>query len=171
MEYKLALLSVKDVEVSKKFYIELFEQEVILDLGWNVTFSGGFAVQQNFAWLTDLSPDAVMEKSNNMELYFEVDDFEDFLHSLEAYPDIEYLHPPKKYEWQQRVVRIYDPDHHIIEIGESMTVIAKRYLAEGYSVEQTAKIIQHPLEFVKKVQLSKAKRNYQKMFEKDGKKD
>lgn len=29
-----------------------------------------------------------------------------------------------------------------------MAVIAKRYLHEGYSVEETSKIIQHPIEFV-----------------------
>jgi hypothetical protein len=75
MEFKLALLAVKDVEVSKKFYTELFEQKVTLDLGWNVTFSGGFAIQQNFAWLIDLPEDSIIEKSNNMELYFEVDNF------------------------------------------------------------------------------------------------
>jgi hypothetical protein len=40
MEFKLALLAVKDVEISKKFFKELFDQEVILDLGKNVTFSG-----------------------------------------------------------------------------------------------------------------------------------
>ena len=42
--------------------------------------------------------------------------------------EIEYVHPLRKYEWQQRVVRIYDPDMHIIEIGESMAMIARRYL-------------------------------------------
>lgn len=42
----------------------------------------------------------------------------------------------------------YDCDYHIIEIGESMKVIAKRYLAQGMSVEETAKIIQHPVECV-----------------------
>lgn len=36
-------------------------------------------------------------------------------------------------------------------IGESMAVIAKRYLKDGYTVEETAKIIQHPVEFVKMV--------------------
>ena len=41
MQYKLTLLAVKDVEVSKRFYTELFDQEVVLDLGCNVTFSGG----------------------------------------------------------------------------------------------------------------------------------
>ncbi|ENK1244588.1 glyoxalase/bleomycin resistance/dioxygenase family protein [Clostridium botulinum] len=148
MEFKLALLAVKNVNVSKQFYAELFDQKVILDLGKNVTFSGGFAIQEDFAWLTDLPSDYVMEKSNNMELYFEVDDFETFIQKIKKYGNIEYVHQPKKHEWQQRVVRIYDPDHHIIEIGESMAVIAKRYLDEGYSVEETSKIIQHPIEFV-----------------------
>lgn len=83
-----------------------------------------------------------------MELYFEVDDFDEFIQKMKDYRNIEYVHQPKKHEWQQRVVRIYDPDHHIIEIGESMAVIAKRYLAEGYSVEETSTIIQHPIEFV-----------------------
>lgn len=148
MEFKLALLAVKDVEISKKFYGELFDQTVSLDLGWNVTFSGGFAIQQNFSWLTDLPESSVVEKSNNMELYFEVDDFDAFMLKLQTWPDIEYVHPPKKHEWQQRVVRIYDPDHHIIEIGESMSFLARRYLAEGYSIDATAKIIQHPVEFI-----------------------
>ena len=76
MKFELPLLAVQDVEVSKKFYKELFEQEVVLDLGRNVTFSGGFAIQQDFAWLTDIDPDSVIRNSHNMELYFEVDDFD-----------------------------------------------------------------------------------------------
>ena len=147
MKFKLALLAVKDVNVSKKFYKELFNQEVVLDLGRNVTFSGGFAIQEDFAWLVDLPVNSVIEKSNNMELYFEVDDFDEFIQKMKDYRNIEYVHQPKKHEWQQRVVRIYDPDHHIIEIGESMAVIAKRYLDKGYSVEETSKIIQHPIKF------------------------
>lgn len=149
MEFKLALLAVKSVEVSKRFYKELFDQDIIADFGKNVTFSGGFAIQEDFTWLTDLPIDSVIEKSNNMELYFEVDDFDSFIEKLSSYENIHYVHPPKKHDWQQRVVRIYDPDYHIIEIGESMTFIAKRYLSQGYSEEETSKIIQHPIEFVR----------------------
>lgn len=152
MEFKLALLAVKDVEISKKFYQELFDQEVVLDLGKNVTFSGGFAIQEDFAWLTELPVDSVMRKSHNMELYFEVDDFDEFMWKLEAYDTVKYVNYPLMHDWKQRVVRIYDPDFHIIEIGESMSMIAKRYLKEGHSVEETAKIIQHPVEFVRSCQ-------------------
>ncbi|MCT4592667.1 MAG: glyoxalase/bleomycin resistance/dioxygenase family protein, partial [Anaeromicrobium sp.] len=85
MKFKLALLAVKNVNVSKQFYQELFNQKVVLDLGRNVTFSGGFAIQEDFAWLTDLPVSSVVEKSNNMELYFEVDDFDAFIQRLESY--------------------------------------------------------------------------------------
>ena len=148
MEFRMALLAVKDIEVSKQFYGALFGQTVTLDLGKNVTFSGGFGIQEDFARLTGVEPDAVVWKSDNMELYFEVDDFDAFLRQLSSYPEVRYVHPPLKHEWQQRVVRIYDPDGHMIEIGESMAVIARRYLSEGCSIEETARIIQHPRAFV-----------------------
>jgi predicted enzyme related to lactoylglutathione lyase len=151
MEFKLALIAVEDVEASKKFYIELFDQQVTLDLGWNVTFSGGFAIQQNFGWLVGLPEDAVSKKPNNMELYFEVDDIDAFIKRLEQYPGVKYVHPVKKHDWQQRVLRIYDLDGHIIEIGESMQVVARRFLDQGYSVEETAAVIQHPVAFVRAV--------------------
>lgn len=151
MRFQCALLAVKDVETSKKFYGTLFGQTVAMDLGWNVTFSGGFAIQQNFGWLIGQPEEAVMQKSDNMELYFEVADFEAFLKKLEAYGEIRYVTAPMTTEWKQRVVRIYDPDWHIIEIGEAMPVIAKRYLDSGMTAAETAAEIQHPLAFVEAV--------------------
>ena len=148
MKFQLPLLAVQDVNVSKEFYHQLFGQEVVLDLGKNVTFSGGFAIQEDFAWLTDIDPATIVKKPHNMELYFEVEDFDAFLLLLEKHKEVKLVHPPKKHEWQQRVIRIYDPDFHMIEIGESMEVIAKHYLSQGFSVEKVSEIIQHPVEFV-----------------------
>lgn len=149
IRFTTALLAVKDVEVSKAFYHDLFDQTVTLDLGKNVTLSGGFALQQGFDWLTGVPAETMHWQSHNMELYFEVDDFDSFLDKLTTHPEVRLVHPPKKHAWQQRVVRLYDPDGHIIEVGEAMAVIARRYLHEGCSVEETAKIIQHPVDFVR----------------------
>jgi hypothetical protein len=66
---------VKGMETSKRFYGELFGQKVILDMGKNVTFDGGFAIQDDFAWLLGLPEDSVVYKSHSIELYFEVNDF------------------------------------------------------------------------------------------------
>ena len=148
MKFQLPLLAVQNVEVSKTFYKQIFGQEVVLDLGRNITFSGGFAIQEDFAWLTDIDPNSVAIKSHNMELYFEVDDFDEFLKLLEQHNEVILVHAPKKHDWQQRVVRVYDPDFHMIEIGESMEVIAKRYLSQGFSIEKVSEIIQHPMEFI-----------------------
>lgn len=148
IRFRLPLIAVRDIELSKQFYKDLFDQEPVLDFGRNVTLSGGFALQEDFAWLAGLPEEPSYEKCYNMELYFEVDDFDAFLDKLAGFPDIRYVHPPKMHDWQQRVVRIFDPDGHMIEIGEAMTVIARRFLAEGRTPEETAALIEHPLEFV-----------------------
>lgn len=148
--FQCVLLAVQDVERSKRFYGELFNQHVVLDLGWNVTFSGGFAIQQNFAWLTGIPEDEIKIKSGNAELYFDVQDFDAFLAKLAAHPEIQLLHPVKTFEWKQRGLRLYDPDFHLIEVGESMAVIAQRLLCQGFSVEEVAEQIQHPVEFVER---------------------
>ena len=136
----------KNVEVSKKFYGELFGQTVTLDLGWNITFSGGFAIQQNFGWLCDIPENAIVPKSNNMELYFEVDNFDEFLNKLESYPDINYVNRPENARMRNSVLcGFMTPIIISLKIGESMAVIARRYLAEGYSVAETAEIIRHPV--------------------------
>jgi catechol 2,3-dioxygenase-like lactoylglutathione lyase family enzyme len=157
MKFTCPLIAVKDLEASKKFYQEVLGQKIGLALGWNVCFAGGFAIQLNFADIIGVNKESVKEQTHNFELYFEEDDFDGFLEKLKTFSGIEYVHPPKKHEWQQRVVRIYDPDKHIVEVGESMAVIAKHYLDQGVSIEETAKKIMHPTEFVKMVKEKTAK--------------
>lgn len=151
LRFACPVIAVSDLEASKRFYETLLNQKIVQDLGWNVTFQGGFAIQYNFAELVSIDKDTVINRSHNFELYFEEDNFDDFIEHLKKFNNIRYVHQPKKHDWQQRVVRIYDPDQYIIEIGESMAVIAKRYLNQGYSAEETAKIIQHPVEFVRSI--------------------
>ena len=101
LQYRMPVLAVRNVETSKKFYQELFDQSVALDLGRNVTFSGGFAIQEDFDELVDIPKCTILHQSNNMELYFEVDDFDAFLEKLHGFLDVELVHPPKMHEWSQ----------------------------------------------------------------------
>ena len=54
------------------------------------------------------------------------------------------------------MVRLYDPDGHLVEVGEDMGVIARRYLAAGHSAQEVAALIQHPLKFVEEAAAQKA---------------
>ena len=67
---------------------------------------------------------------------------------LAKFADVEILTPLTEYEWGQRSVRFYDPDKHIIEVGENMKVVVKRFLSSGLSVGETMEKSRFPREFV-----------------------
>ena len=139
MKYQGVCIAVKDVNLSKKFYQDLFGFEVFQDYGINVSF-GELSLQQEFDWLLDIPKESVMEKSHNMELYFEEDDFDAFVARLKQRDDIEYVGDGvKEAGWGQRSVHFYDPDHHIIDVGENLKMVVKRFLASGMSMEETSK--------------------------------
>jgi len=150
MKYKLPLVVVDDVSVSRKFYEEVLNQKVILDFGANITFAGDFALQSKELWVNFIQkPESeVLPKSNNFELYFEEEKFDEFAQKIKSFK-IKYVHDVVEYPWGQRVIRFYDPDMHIIEVGESMETVVKRFISQGLSIEETAERTQHPIEFVK----------------------
>lgn len=136
MKYVSTCISVEDINESRKFYEDLFGLEVYQDYGINIAFSCGLALQQDFDWLTGLEKDSVLKKSNNMEMYFEEEDFDGFIDKLKTYHDIEYVSDVIRHDWGQRVMRFYDPNGHIIEVGESMKMVVKRFLDSGMSMDE-----------------------------------
>ena len=86
MRYTSTVLSVADVRASRKFYEDLFSLELYQDYGINISFTCGLSLQQEFDWLVRLPKDSVLEKSNNMELCFEEEDFDGFLEKLGPIP-------------------------------------------------------------------------------------
>lgn len=149
MQYHGALLAVKDVKRSVSFYQKWFGLEVEVDLGWNVGMKGGLSLQKHFAELLGLPEESVVSQSHNMELYFECEDLDAFDRRLSEDPSIVRVHPVLEYPWKQRVIRIYDPDRHIIEVGESMRMVFERLLKQGHSLEETSRITEHPVAFIR----------------------
>lgn len=138
MRYTAALLSVADIRASRRFYEELFGLEVYQDYGINVSFTCGLALQQDFAWLTGVPADSVMRQSHNLELCFETEELDGFLRELERRPEIRRLGGVIEHGWGQRVVRLYDPDGHLIEVGEDMDLVVRRFLASGMTLEEVS---------------------------------
>ena len=91
--------------------------------------------------------DKVYEEIKTILRYFEEYNFDSFAQKLETL-DIKYVHEVKEHSWGQRVVRFYDPDMHIIEVGENMKVVCKRFLDSGMTPEQVAKRMDVPIKFV-----------------------
>ncbi|WP_418667771.1 hypothetical protein [Allofournierella sp.] len=88
-------------------------------------------------------------QGNDVEVYFEEGDFDQFLDKLSSINTVEYVHPVMEHAWGQRVVRFYDPDHHIIEVGENMKAVCKRFSDEGMTMEEISERMGIPLKAVK----------------------
>ncbi len=117
MKLKNVLIVTKDIEKSKKFYHDVFGLDMILDNDGNMILTEGLVLQDEAIWRKFIEKD-VIQKNNATELYFEEKDIEGFIEKLEKlYPDIEYVNPLMTHSWGQKVVRFYDPDGNLIEVG------------------------------------------------------
>lgn len=45
----------------------------------------------------------------------------------------------KEADWEQRSIRFYDLDGHIIEVGENLKMVIKRFLDSGLSMMEISK--------------------------------
>lgn len=120
MKLKNILIVVKDIERSKKFYHDLFGLNTILDSDGNMILTEGLVLQDEEIWKKFLGKDVIPE-SNSCELYFEETDIEGFIEKLEKlYPSIQYVNRLMVHSWGQKVVRFYDLDGNLIEVGTPM---------------------------------------------------
>ena len=117
MKLKNNLIVVKDIEKSRQFYHDLFGIDLVLDNDGNMILTEGLVLQDEKIWKNFLGKE-IISKSNSCELYFEEQDIEAFIEKLERmYPDIEYVNRLITHSWGQRVIRFYDLDGNLIEVG------------------------------------------------------
>lgn len=147
MKYICALLAVSDMKRSRNFYENLLGQTVKYDFGENVTFHGNFAIhlQSHFKELIDNRE--IKTGGNSFELYFEYDNVEEIVGLLKE-NCVPLVHEIREQPWRQKVVRCYDPDSHIVEIGESIEYLAYRLSKEGLPIDKIAQTTNMPIDFV-----------------------
>ena len=120
MKLKNILIVVKDIEKAKQFYHDLFGLDVILDNDGNVILTEGLVLQDEKIWKAFIDKN-VIPKNNSCELYFEEPDLEAFVQKLEGlYPSIQYVNRLMIHSWGQKVIRFYDLDGNLIEVGTPM---------------------------------------------------
>ena len=137
MKFQCPLIAVSDMERSKQFYFDVLGLSVVADFGANVTLTGGVALQTRETWLRFIG-------KREEELVFG-----GFLQKLAAAEGVALVHPAVEHAWGQRAVRFYDPDRHIVEVGENMAAVVRRFAESGLSAEETAKRMDVPVEYVK----------------------
>ena len=117
MKYKGTLIVVKDCDRALAFYRDMFGLQLVHDNDGNMELTGGLYLQEARYWETFLQQ-TITSRNNSTELYFEETDIGAFVEKLEKlYPNTEYVNRLMTHSWGQRVVRFYDPDGNLIEVG------------------------------------------------------
>ena len=117
MKLRNILIVVEDIEKSKQFYHDLFGLDMILDNDGNMILTEGLVLQDKKIWEGFLGKD-IIPQNNSCELYFEEKNIEIFVEKLERlYPSIQYVNRLMTHSWGQKVVRFYDLDGNLIEVG------------------------------------------------------
>lgn len=138
------VLFVRNAKVSRDFYENLLGLTVISDFGgMNVVFQEGLAIWQpdptNIIPRTLGSEKMFDQRSvSRFEICFETHDLDAIYTVLKAH-GVRFLHEVNEELWGQRTIRFYDPDGHLIEVGEAMPVFLMRiYEQSGRDLQVTA---------------------------------
>ena len=145
MKFVCPLVTVSDIAVSKKFYQEVLGRKIKQDNGENVLFEGDFAIhlKPHFSGLIGRKAGP---PGNSFELFFEHDDVDAFAGEL-VKRGVRLVHEVREEPWRQKVVRFFDPDGNIIEVGETPEFLACRLANEGKTVKEIAAVLNLPESF------------------------
>jgi catechol 2,3-dioxygenase-like lactoylglutathione lyase family enzyme len=123
-------LFVENINRSKKFYTEILGLEINLDFGKNLIYKSGFAIweiQHDHIIPAKLGADNLKNKSaHRFELYFETENITEVFNTLKN-NNVRFLHGIHEEQWGQQTIRFFDPDKHLIEVGESMRQFIDRF--------------------------------------------
>ena len=147
MKYVCPLITVSDMKLARDFYETLLGQKVKYDFGESVTFHGDFAIHLQTHYKNLIDNREIKSGGNNFELYFESDTIELIVENLKK-SKILFVHELREQPWRQKVVRFYDLDKNIIEVGETLEHLSFRLRKEGLSFEQISEITNMPIDFV-----------------------
>ncbi|MDV0446338.1 hypothetical protein MsAg5_01680 [Methanosarcinaceae archaeon Ag5] len=151
------VLFVKDAQKARSFYEGLLGMTVVADFGGlNLVFKEGFALWQIMDG--NIIPEKLgrenIENSKSVsrfELGFETEEIDDIFKTLKE-NNTKFLHEMNMELWGQRTIRFYDPDGHLIEVGESMPFFLRRiYNEEGQNLEATSQRTFTPVDVLKQI--------------------
>ena len=117
MKLRNVLIVVSDIEESINFQRDLFGLQVVLNNDGNVIMTEGLVLQDKNIWKDFLDKD-VVPQNNMTELYFEEKNIEDFVEKLNnSRYEIQYVNELMEHSWGQKMIRFYDLDGNLIEVG------------------------------------------------------
>ncbi len=120
IRFRHAIVFTKDISRSKSFYHELLGQAIEQDFDTVVLLQGGLALHKAEVFYEYLNTPYHGEAMgrDNLDLYFTTKDLEETEKRL-IDAGACFIHRIRLCPWGERVLRVRDPDGHIVEIGDA----------------------------------------------------
>jgi catechol 2,3-dioxygenase-like lactoylglutathione lyase family enzyme len=141
------LIVVEDIARARAFYEHVLEQRPLMDFGANVEYEGHFSIHLKSLHQETIGDRPILTQPNDTELYFEAADMEAIQERLQQH-GVEFVHELREQPWGTLSMRFYDPDGHMLEVGEPMDVTARRLHRSGMTVEQIIQKTGLPREYI-----------------------
>lgn len=120
VRFRNTIIFTRDIESSKAFYHDLLGLAVKQDFGSIVMLEGNLSLHRAdvfFEYLKKPYHGGSMG-GDNLDLYFTAGDLEAVQKKLKS-EGVTFIHEIQKCPWGENVLRVYDPDGHIVEIGDA----------------------------------------------------
>ena len=149
---KSFVLLVKNIQVSKDFYTNLLGEEIEYDFGKNISFKSGLVVWElrKEHIISQKLSDQINSNCNRCEVYYETDDL-DLIYATLLQNNVKFLHHIHIEPWTQRTIRFFDPDNHLVEIGETLEAFIKRSWENHNDIDMVSKETFVPVDTVKSI--------------------
>lgn len=121
IRFRHSIALVKSIEESKRFYRDIIGLKVIREFDTFILFQDEFAIHAADLFYTYLNKPYHGEKMghDNVDFYFTTSDLEGMQKKLKE-EKVAFIHEIYKHAWGEKVIRVYDPDGHILEIGDAL---------------------------------------------------
>jgi len=139
--FRGCVLFVTDIARSRAVYEGAFGLVPEVETGAMVAYKGGLAIWEATSARTVVYGDPMegvgTATRHGAEVWFETDDPEGSSRRVAA-AGLTFLHPVREEAWGQKTFRCFDPDGHLIEVGETMAGFIRRMRAEGMDASAIA---------------------------------
>lgn len=154
IEMNSFVLFVNRPDVSKKFYTDILKMSIKSESPDYIEFKEGLTL-----WKLKKATDIIFKKqvvkddSSAMkvfELYFTTENIDSVMIQLKT-AGVKMIHDLEVQPWSQKVIRFYDPDGNIVEIGEKMEVVVKQFKKQMLTDEEISEKTFLPLDVIRKI--------------------
>jgi catechol 2,3-dioxygenase-like lactoylglutathione lyase family enzyme len=152
--YSATVLFVKSIAKSLEFYATNLNQNIEHDFGTNIIFKSGLSLWEISSGHEITRNSGIKEInskiSGKFEIYFESENIDESFTRIKD-SEVEFLHEIIEEPWGQRTFRFYDPDRHLVEVGETMETFVKRAYQKYGTAEKASEKTSVPLETVERI--------------------